>query len=170
MTRATDPWSVLAVGRWRRVTCLVLALAAGACRGESRQTQPDKGGGSVVVHSSADKEFAELIFRAYEQKTGVGVLPLYDTEETKTAGLTARLLAEREHPKADVFWSSDTSRAVAIAEQGVADPYVPRDPTQISERYRSAAGCGPDSVPASACCSTTPTTYAPKMRPSRSLT
>ena len=95
MTRATDPGSVLAVGRWGRVTCLVLALAAGACRGESRQTQPDKGGGSVVVHSSADKEFAELIFRAYEQKTGVGVLPLYDTEETKTAGLTARLLAER---------------------------------------------------------------------------
>lgn len=136
MTRATDPGSVVAVGRRRRVTSLVLALAAGACRGESRQTQPDKGGGSVVVYSSADKEFAELIFRAYEQKTGVGVLPLYGTEETKTA----------------------------------ADPDVPRDPTQISERYRSAAGCGPDSVPASACCSTTPTTYAPKMRPARSST
>jgi len=28
-----------------------------------------------VVYSSADKEFAELIFRAYEQKTGVKVLP-----------------------------------------------------------------------------------------------
>lgn len=140
MTRATDPGSVLAVCRWRLATCLVLALTAGACRGESRQTQPDDGGGSVVVYSSADKEFAELVFRAYEQKTGVRVLPLYDTEETKTAGLTARLLAEREHPKADVFWSSDTSRAVAIAEQGVADPYVPRDAAQISERYRSAAG------------------------------
>lgn len=45
---------------------------------------------SVVVYCSADKEFAEPVFRAYEAKTGVKILPLYDTEETKTAGLTAR--------------------------------------------------------------------------------
>jgi iron(III) transport system substrate-binding protein len=52
----------------------------------------------------------------------VKVLPLYDTEETKTAGLTSRLVAEKEHPRADVFWSSDTSRAVALVGQGVAEP------------------------------------------------
>ena len=90
--------------------------------------------------SSADKEFAELIFRAYEQKTGVKVLPLYDTEETKTAGLTSRLVAEKDHPKADVFWSSDTSRAVALVDQGVAESYVPKESAAISARYRSPAG------------------------------
>ena len=95
---------------------------------------------TVVVYSSADKEFAELIFRAYERKTGVKVLPLYDTEETKTAGLTARLVAERDHPKADVFWSSDTSRAVALVEQGVAESYVPKEAAGISARYRSPTG------------------------------
>ena len=56
---------------------------------------------AVVVYSSADKEFAELIFRAYEQKTGVKVLPLYDTEETKTAGfdrpIEARFYLLRHH-------------------------------------------------------------------------
>lgn len=107
----------------------VLLMAAGCQRNRA-----------VVVYSSADKEFAELIFRAYEQKTGVRVLPLYDTEETKTAGLTARLVAEKDHPRADVFWSSDTSRAVALAAQGVADSYVPKEAATISSRDKSSTG------------------------------
>jgi iron(III) transport system substrate-binding protein len=97
-------------------------------------------GRSVVVYSSADKEFAELIFRAYEQKTGVKVLPLYDTEETKTAGLTARLVAEKANPKADVFWSSDTSRALALADQGIAASYSSPDASAIPARYKSVTG------------------------------
>ena len=119
----------------------ILVMAAG-CRNSS---SPGTSGGpsgarNVVVYSSADKEFAELIFRAYEQKTGVKVLPLYDTEETKTAGLTSRLVAEKDRPRADVFWSSDTSRAVALVEQDVAESYVPKESAAISSRYRSATG------------------------------
>jgi iron(III) transport system substrate-binding protein len=94
----------------------------------------------VVVYSSTDKEFAELIFRAYEQKTGVQVLPLYDTEETKTAGLTARLIAEKAKAKADVFWSSDTSRALALADQGIAAPYSSPAAAAIPAAYKSDTG------------------------------
>jgi iron(III) transport system substrate-binding protein len=119
-----------------------IVLMATGCQ---KSRPPDASGGpvgnrTVVVYSSADKEFAELIFRAYEQKTGVKVLPLYDTEETKTAGLTSRLVAERDHPKADVFWSSDTSRAVALVEQGVAESYLPKESAAIAARYRSPTG------------------------------
>src|SRR6266498_4156829 len=123
------------------VGVLLIVVMAGCGRRQPSGTSGGQAGDrTVVVYSSADKEFAELIFRAYEQKTGVKVLPLYDTEETKTAGLTARLLAERAHPKADVFWSSDTSRAVAIVDQGIADAYVPREAAAIPSRYRSATG------------------------------
>lgn len=95
---------------------------------------------SVVVYCSADKEFAELIFTAYERKTGVKVLPLYDTEETKTAGLTARLVAEKAQPKADVFWSSDTSRAVALIDQGLAAAFTPASAAAIPARYKDGNG------------------------------
>ena len=95
---------------------------------------------AVVVYCSADKEFAEPVFQAYEAKTGVKVLPLYDTEETKTAGLTARLVAEKARPTADVFWSSDTSRAVALVDQGLAARYVPQQAAGIPSRYKSADG------------------------------
>src|SRR5215470_6057069 len=116
-------------------------LVAGCSKTESPSDSATVSGGrSVVVYSSADKEFAELIFRAYEQKTGVKVLPLYDTEETKTAGLTARLMAEKAQPKADVFWSSDTSRAVALVDQGVAAYFTPESAAHIPARYQDAKG------------------------------
>ena len=119
----------------------IVAIVAGCSRPESpSDSSTASGDRSVVVYSSADKEFAELIFRAYEQKSGVKVLPLYDTEETKTAGLTARLVAEKDHPRADVFWSSDTSRAVALVDQGVADSYVPKEAGGIPDRYKSPMG------------------------------
>lgn len=106
------------------------ALLAYGCRQDSPKPR------AVVVYSSADKEFAELIFRAYEEKTGVRVLPVYDTEETKTAGLTARLVAEATRPQADVFWSSDTSRAVAIVDRGIAAAYDSPAATGIPAAYK----------------------------------
>ena len=118
----------------------VIVVMVAGCQKRQPPSRADgqTGDRAVVVYSSADKEFAELIFRAYELKTGVKVLPLYDTEETKTAGLTARLIAEKAHPRADVFWSSDTSRAVALVDQGVADAYAPRESAGIAVNYRSA--------------------------------
>src|SRR5512140_2450880 len=114
------------------IPAMLAMLAAGACQKDGSAGRP----GEVVVYSSTDREFAELVFEAYRKKTGVFVLPVYDTEETKTAGLTARLVAESAHPKADVFWSSDTSRAVALLERNVATPYGPASAAGIPAKYR----------------------------------
>jgi iron(III) transport system substrate-binding protein len=95
---------------------------------------------AAIVYCSADKEFAEQIFQAYEARSGRKVLALYDTEETKTAGLTARLVAEKASPKADVLWSSDTSRALALVDQGLAAPYTPSTAEATPARYRDPNG------------------------------
>lgn len=118
--------------RWTLALEVALLAAAlgGGCGGRGSDAR------SVVVYSSADKEFAELVFRAYEEKTGVRVLPVYDTEETKTAGLTARLVAEAASPQADVFWSSDTSRAVALVDRGIAAPYESPAAVGIPATYK----------------------------------
>jgi iron(III) transport system substrate-binding protein len=129
------------VRQWAVASLLAVVVAAVSCgprQGDSSRTED--AASSVVVYCSADKEFAELIFRAYEAKTGAKILSLYDTEETKTAGLTARLLAEKARPRADVFWSSDTSRAVALVDQGLAVSYVPTTAATIPDRYKSAQG------------------------------
>jgi iron(III) transport system substrate-binding protein len=131
------------ISRLTLTSCLtfIMACANVSCgRGNGLSSPAADTTSTVVVYCSADKEFAELIFRAYEAKTGVKVLPLYDTEETKTAGLTARLVAEKARPKADVFWSSDTSRAVALVDQHLAAKYVSKTAATIPDRYKGADG------------------------------
>src|SRR5207247_5866215 len=118
-------------------------IATVSCARRDGDSQSPQGGDvaqRVVVYCSADKELAELVFHAYEAKTGVKILPLYDTEETKTAGITARLVAEKARPKADVFWSSDTSRSVALVDQGLTATYMPTTAATIPDRYKSTNG------------------------------
>ena len=135
---------------------LIATVSCGRRDSDSQSPRGGEAAQSVVVYCSADKEFAELVFHAYEAKTGVKVLPLYDTEETKTAGLTARLVAEKARPKADVFWSSDTSRAVALVDQGLTAAYVPKTAAAIPARYKERnCACGPVSARESESCCTT---------------
>jgi iron(III) transport system substrate-binding protein len=77
----------------------------------------------VVCYTSTDQIFAEPVLKEFEQKTGIKVRAKYDTEETKTTGLVNLLQQEKERPQADVFWSSETGRAVALKDLGCLAPY-----------------------------------------------
>jgi iron(III) transport system substrate-binding protein len=67
--------------------------------------------------------FSEPVLRQYEQRSGVKVNPVYDTEETKSTGLANRLLAEKNRPQADVFWSNEPVRTLVLKSRGVLAPY-----------------------------------------------
>lgn len=100
---------------WRFIGCLVVILAAGAC---------NRGSGSeVVVYTSVDDVFARPITERFTRETGIAVRLVPDTEETKSTGLLNRLLAEKERPQADVFWSGDPVRAAILKAKGVSTPY-----------------------------------------------
>lgn len=80
-------------------------------------------GQEVVVYTSVDDVFARPIAERFEKETGVTVRLVPDTEETKSTGLLNRLIAEKERPQADVFWSGDPVRAAILKAKGVATPY-----------------------------------------------
>ena len=84
-----------------------------------RQTGPR----TVTVYVSTDRVFSEPVLRQYEQRSGVKVNPVYDTEETKSTGLANRLLAEKNRPQADVFWSNEPVRTLVLKSRGVLAPY-----------------------------------------------
>jgi len=73
----------------------------------------------VVVYCAQDQAFAEPLLKSFERQTGVKVLPVFDSEAVKTVGLANRLLAEREHPQADVFWGNEELRTRQLAAHGV---------------------------------------------------
>jgi iron(III) transport system substrate-binding protein len=77
----------------------------------------------VVVYTSVDDVFARPIAARFEKETGALVRLVPDTEETKSAGLLNRLIAEKARPQADVFWSGDPVRAAILKAKGVSAPY-----------------------------------------------
>ncbi|MGH7291076.1 MAG: extracellular solute-binding protein, partial [Myxococcota bacterium] len=77
----------------------------------------------VVVYTSVDDIFARPIAARFERATGIPVRLVPDTEEAKSTGLLNRLLAERQRPRADVFWSGDPVRAAILKAHGVSTPY-----------------------------------------------
>ncbi|MCP3904050.1 MAG: extracellular solute-binding protein [Planctomycetes bacterium] len=93
---------------------LAFLLVAGCGGGE-----PD-----VVLYVSADEHLARVVIDRFEDATGLRVGLVGDTELKKTTGLVERLRSERDHPQADVFWSSEIFQTLALADEGVLAPYA----------------------------------------------
>ncbi len=90
---------------------------------------PGTGAGSaaasrVILYSSADADVVRPVIAAFTKETGIGVSFVGDTEVTKTTGLVERLRAEKDHPRADVWWSSEPLGTIALARQGILSAYA----------------------------------------------
>ncbi|EKD82584.1 MAG: extracellular solute-binding lipoprotein, partial [uncultured bacterium] len=90
----------------------------------------------VIIYTSVDQPFAEPMFKAFTDKTGIKVRPVFDTEAAKTVGLANRLRAESAAPRADVFWSSEFSHTIRIAGEGIFAPYRPAQAEDIPAYFR----------------------------------
>ncbi|MBI2470903.1 MAG: extracellular solute-binding protein [Planctomycetes bacterium] len=97
-------------------------------------------GNEVVVYTSEDKIFSEPILQEFGKKTGIKVRVIYDTEETKSTGLVNRLIAEKDNPQADIFWSGDPVRPVMLQIKGLTTPYVSNTASDIPKMYKDMDG------------------------------
>jgi iron(III) transport system substrate-binding protein len=95
--------------------------------------------GEVVVYTSVDDLYAQEIFAAFTRESGVVVKPVFDTEEAKTLGLVHRIVAERAHPQADVFWNGECARTALLKEKGLLEPYRPPTGESIGAEWRDPA-------------------------------
>jgi len=77
------------------------------------------GGDSVTVYTSQDQVYAEPILQRFQRETGVRVRTVYDSEAVKTVGLVNRLIAEKSHPRCDLFWNNEAFRTHQLAARGV---------------------------------------------------
>lgn len=95
----------------------------------------------VVVYVSVDQIFSEPILKDFEEETGIKVLPVYDVEAAKTTGLVNRLIAERDNPKADVFWNNEFAQTILLKEKGVLEPYSSPNADGIPHEYVDRDRC-----------------------------
>jgi iron(III) transport system substrate-binding protein len=119
------------------LTILISAFLMAACNSIQQKSTM---AGEVTIYVSTDRVFSEPILRGYEQKTGVKVNVVYDTEETKSTGLANRLLAEKSNPQADVFWSNEPVRTLVLKSRGVLSPYKSPSAVGIPPEFKDAEG------------------------------
>lgn len=107
-------------GRASLLTVASLVAIAAACRSPETTQNAER---TVTVYVSTDRVFSEPVLREYERRSGVQVNVAYDTEETKSTGLANRLLAEKNRPQADVFWSNEPVRTLVLKSRAVLGSY-----------------------------------------------
>ena len=109
-------------GIWARKSGgLVFAIAMAAvvgCSGAPSKPQ------EVIVYTALDEEFSQPIFEEFTRTTGIVVRPKYDTESTKTVGLTQAILAERDRPRCDLFWNNEILNTLRLEREGLLRAYA----------------------------------------------
>ncbi len=95
---------------------------------------------NVVVYTSVDQVYSEPVFRDFENETGIHVMPVYDVEATKTTGLVNRLIAEKNRPQADVFWSGEFSQTIVLKNKSILASYRSPSAEDIPVQFKDAEG------------------------------
>lgn len=86
------------------------------CGGEDPKTR-------VVVYCAHDREFADDILAEFSKRTGLKVVPRYDTEANKAVGLYEDLIREANRPRCDVHWNNEVLATVRLQRRGVYESY-----------------------------------------------
>ena len=97
-------------------------------------------GSEVVVYTALDSEFSTPILKKFTAASGVTVLPKFDAESTKTVGLAAAIVAEKERPRCDVFWNNEILHTLRLKRLGLLEAYQPPIAKEYPAAYRDAEG------------------------------
>lgn len=125
----------MAGSRLASAFAFLLAIVVGAC---SDGRAPSAG--EVVAYTSVDQVYSEPVFRRFEEKTGIRVRGVFDTEETKSTGVLNRLIAEGDNPRADLFWSGDPVRPFLLIGRRLVASYTPANAAGIPATFKDAQG------------------------------
>ncbi len=119
------------LGRLTFVALCVVAALLVSCTKETPR---------VVVYTALDEMYSRPILDAFERQTGIEVDAVYDTEAAKTTGLVTRLIAEKQRPRADVFWNNEVAQTILLKEKGVIEPYRSPAAAAFPDRFKDRDG------------------------------
>src|SRR5689334_15748596 len=124
--------------RWRFLLTGWMVLIAGlwSAHGCASRPQADE----VIIYCGVDEPYASKIFAEFEKQTGIRVAAQYDIESSKSVGLAGKLEAERDHPRADVWWSGEPFLSVRLANEGVLESYTPPAAADVLDEFKDPRG------------------------------
>src|SRR4051812_42542975 len=90
----------------------------------------------VVLYTSVDEPVAREIIKRFRLGTGLKIERVTDAEGPRPAGLAWKVLAEKAHPRADVYWGNEPFHTIELGEAGAFEPYAPATAKDLPERFR----------------------------------
>lgn len=113
-----------------------MVLLSGCKRDGEKPTTAPTARRTVTLYTAIDEEYAKKVVEQFEKASGIQVLLRTDGEANKTSGLSAKLMAERDNPRADVWWSNEPFFTINLAEAGAFAPYESPEAKRIPSRFR----------------------------------
>jgi iron(III) transport system substrate-binding protein len=90
---------------------------------------------SITLYTSVDEPMARKVVAEFEKRTGHRVRVVTDTEASKSVGLAERIRAERDRPRADVWWGNEIFYTIGLADEGLLEEMNAPVLDQIDARY-----------------------------------
>ena len=128
-----------AIGAVRIAICFLAILFAGCNRHRDASSPASSSATSVVLYTSVDEPYVRPLVEQFQRQTGIAVTLLTDSEASKSVGLAGRLEAEKDHPKADVWWDNECFLSIRLADEGVLSPYDSPAAADLPPQYKDAA-------------------------------
>ncbi|MHC4090728.1 MAG: extracellular solute-binding protein [Planctomycetota bacterium] len=92
----------------------------------------------LVVYCSVDETFGRMVLQRFEEKTGITVQPVFDSEAGKTTGLVKRIRIEAAEPRADVLFSGEVFHTILLGREGLLEAYESPAARDVPARYKDA--------------------------------
>ena len=93
-------------------------------------------GGSITVYTALeDDQLAEYLPLFQKEYPDIKVNKVRDS----TGIVTAKLLAEKDNPTADVVWGLAASSLLVAEKQGMLEPYAPKGLEAVQAQFRDSA-------------------------------
>ncbi|MFN7952948.1 MAG: putative 2-aminoethylphosphonate ABC transporter substrate-binding protein [bacterium] len=115
-----------------------LGIALAACLGALAGARPAPAAERtpILVYTALEADDLKKYKAAFERDVpDVEIRWVRDS----TGVVTAKLLAERDNPQADVVWGLVATSIVELAQSGLIEPYAPKGLEAVGARYRDPA-------------------------------
>ncbi len=96
--------------------------------------------GPLVVYCAHDSVYSQKILDQFKRTTGIDVEVRFDTEATKSLGLTEMLVREKGNLRCDVFWNNELLGMLYLKNEGVLQPYKGAGYELIPDGQKDAEG------------------------------
>ena len=120
----------------RRASGIYFLLAISLCGLSGCPSAPS----ALVVYCAHDAMFSQQVLEDFERETGIAVSVRFDTEATKSTGLTNLIIREKNAPRCDVYWNNETFGTIDLVRRGLTEPYQGPGWRRIPEQYKDPDG------------------------------